>query len=59
MHTCRICRFETVLDDVVLTAANGQCICLRCYCRETDSTMAMPKELRRDVSSAINTLPIV
>ena len=58
MRTCRICRFETVTDDVVLSSANGQCVCLRCYGRETGSTLPMPKDLRRDVSAALNALSV-
>ena len=58
MRICRICRFETVLDDVVLSYANGQCICLRCYERETGSAMPMPKELRRDITEALNAIRV-
>ncbi len=53
MHRCRICRFETELDDIVLRFAGGACLCLRCYSRETDSARPMPKALRRDVIAAL------
>jgi hypothetical protein len=49
MRTCRICRFETELDDIVLALPSGACVCLRCYGRETGSALPMPKALRRDV----------
>lgn len=53
MATCRICRFETELDDVVLRGANGQVVCLRCYGRETATEHPMPKTLRREIVAAL------
>ena len=53
MWTCRICHFETALDDVVTTFANGTCICLRCFDQETGSARQMPKSLRRELLSAL------
>jgi len=50
MMTCRICSFETELDDVVLTRSGGRCVCLRCYNRETGSNRPMPKTLRRELT---------
>ncbi len=49
MPTCIFCRWETVLDAVVLTSPAGNCICLRCYARETDSAKPLSRELRREV----------
>ena len=43
----------TRLDDVVLTTAQGSCVCLRCYGRATDSARPMPPALRRDVTAAL------
>ena len=56
MSICRICRFETELDDVVVRGGGGGCICLRCYGRETGSARPMPKALRRDLQAALATL---
>ena len=53
MHRCRICHFDTELDDVVLRFASGACLCLRCYSRETDSARPMPKALRHELSAAL------
>ena len=53
MRTCRICRFDTELDDIVLALPSGACVCLRCYGRETGSALPMPKSLRRDVIVAL------
>jgi hypothetical protein len=53
MWTCRICRFETELDDVEVRHGQDQCICLRCFARETDSGRPMPKALRRQVIAAL------
>jgi hypothetical protein len=39
-----------------VAAAEGRCICLRCYARETDTTKFMPKPLRRDVIAALAAL---
>ena len=49
MWICRICRFDTVLDDVVVATAHGNCICLRCFVRETGSMRPLPQALRRDL----------
>jgi hypothetical protein len=56
MQRCRICRFETELDDVVLASAHGSCICLRCYGRATDSARPMPSALRRSLATALAAL---
>ena len=53
MWTCIICRFGTELDDVVVPTAAGQCICLRCYGRETGSAHPMPKALRRELTMVL------
>ena len=55
MFICRICRFETELDDVVVAGMGGGCICLRCYGRETGGARPMPKALRRELSAALAT----
>jgi hypothetical protein len=34
------------LDDVDLAFVDGYCICVRCFARETGSTLEMPKSLR-------------
>ena len=56
MFTCRICRFETELDDVVVAGASGACICLRRFGRETGIARPMPQPLRRELSAALATL---
>ena len=47
MLTCTICRFGTELDDIVIGGADGRCICLRCFDRQTGSARRMSRELRR------------
>jgi hypothetical protein len=56
MLTCTICHFDTVLDDVVLTRADGLCVCLACFDRETGSTRRMPKALRRELTATLSSL---
>ncbi len=56
MFTCTICHFGTELDDVVVATPNGQCVCLRCYGRETGSALVMPKALRLDIVNALSVL---
>jgi hypothetical protein len=56
MQTCRICHFEIEMDDVVLTQADGRCICLACYGRATGTGLRMPKLLRRELSAALATV---
>jgi hypothetical protein len=53
MWTCRICRFETELDDVVVALAHARCICLRCYARETGGGRPLSKALRRELESLL------
>ena len=53
MSLCIICRFETELDDVVVAAVTGGCICLRCFGRETGSARPMPKALRQQLSALL------
>jgi hypothetical protein len=56
MMTCMICHFDTVLDDIVLSRADGQCVCLRCFGRETGSARQMPKALLRELSATLSSL---
>jgi hypothetical protein len=53
MSRCRICRFDTELDDVVLRFSRGACLCLRCYHRETAAACSMPKALQRAVIATL------
>jgi len=53
MFTCTICHFATELDDVVTPIGATHCICLRCFGRETDSSLPMPKPLRRALIAAL------
>ncbi len=53
MATCVICHFPTPLDDVVLPSGSGQCICLRCFLRETGGMMPVPKALQRILSATL------
>jgi len=53
MRLCVICRFETTFDDVAIPHTSGRCICLRCYSRETERALPMPKRLRRELSSTL------
>ena len=50
MFACIICRFEQEMDDAaVLLFAATQCICLRCFTRETGTAKPMPEDLRRQL----------
>jgi hypothetical protein len=53
MSICELCHFEVERDDIVLSRANGLCICARCYYREAGVTQAMPKALRREVEACL------
>lgn len=53
MWTCRICHFATELDDVELAFVDGRCVCVRCFARETGSTLEMPKPLRHELDAAL------
>lgn len=53
---CCLCRFTFGLDDVRLSLVNGECVCLRCYGRETDTALRVPKSLRLEVSALLHAL---
>jgi hypothetical protein len=53
MYICTLCRFEMSLDDTVVHRADGSCICLRCYYRETDSGRSMPSRLRESLIATL------
>ena len=53
MFSCAICRFTMEFDDAVIATPGGRGICLRCFNRETDNVLPMPKTLRREVSAAL------
>lgn len=56
MYQCRICAFETEMDDAVVCSTSGRCICLRCFTRETNTGKVMDKRLRHQVSAALATV---
>jgi hypothetical protein len=54
MRLCRICRYETELDDVVVGGKAGErCICLRCFNHQTGSHRPMPKGLSRQLQALL------
>lgn len=53
MHTCVICRFEIPLDDAIAPTGSGRCLCLSCFARETGNTLAMPKQLRLELTAIL------
>lgn len=55
---CIICRFDTELDDVVVRSG-AQCVCLRCYYRETGDTRQMTKKLQREISAVLAGVQVV
>ena len=59
MWMCRICHFETALDDALVATVRGSCICLRCFIRETGSTRPLPQALRRELVTTLTALDSV
>ena len=57
MVRCTICRFTVELDDVAVPLAAGRGICLLCYSRETETSVPMPKALRREVMALLEEEP--
>lgn len=53
MLRCILCAFETELDDAVIVASNGRCVCLRCYLRETNNAKPMDQRLRRELVATL------
>jgi len=57
MRLCRICRYETELDDVVIGGRTGErCICLRCFDHQTGGRRPMSKGLRRQLQTLLGAL---
>lgn len=56
MYLCTLCHFDAEIDDVQLLLADGRCVCVRCYHRETGSARPMPKPLRRELQSVLAAL---
>jgi hypothetical protein len=50
---CILCAFETELDDAVIVAGTGRCVCLRCFLRETNNEKPMDKHLRRELVATL------
>jgi hypothetical protein len=56
MRICELCHFEVEADDVALSRASGQCVCLRCYLREAGVERPMPKAFRREIEACLSAL---
>ncbi len=53
MFRCLLCVFATELDDVVLVTPTGRCLCVRCFTRETASTLLVSQELRQELTAVL------
>jgi hypothetical protein len=53
MTTCIICRFPVPLDDAIAPTADGRCLCLGCFARETETALPMPKRLRQEIITIV------
>lgn len=53
MLRCILCAFETEVDDAVIVASNGRCVCLRCFLCETNNAKPMDQRLRRELVATL------
>ena len=53
MYLCVICRFAVELDDAVVPTASGTCVCVRCFVRETETTVQMDRGLRQSIDAVL------
>jgi hypothetical protein len=53
MYNCILCHFDFPLDDTVVTASIGRCLCVRCYYKEVDPDRHMSKILRSMLQAAL------
>lgn len=53
MYLCVLCKFEVVLDDAIAITKRGNCVCIRCYARETDTQHPIPTALRRELEETM------
>ena len=59
LFRCVICHFDVQFDDVAVPAAHheaAQCICVKCYRRETDSEKPMDKRLRGQLMQTLDAM---
>ncbi len=49
MYLCVICRFLVEIDDAIVPTGLGRCICLRCFRRETNTTVVIDPKLRKEI----------
>jgi hypothetical protein len=56
MYHCNICHADVLYDDVEVSGPASQCICVRCYRRETDTTRPMPAQLQRALRATLRAL---
>lgn len=56
MYRCNICHFDVLFDDVEVSGPAGQCICLRCYRRETNTARPMPATLQHALIATLTAL---
>ncbi len=52
MFHCIICATDVVMDEVEMEVAEGRCICLRCWARETDTGKPLSRRLRLEATRA-------
>jgi hypothetical protein len=56
MHRCAVCHFETNPDDIAVEGAGGLLVCLVCYGHLTETRIAVPKGLRRELETCLRDL---
>lgn len=53
MFKCVVCKFYVELDDAVVPTAEGRCICVGCFYRQTGEERRLSPALRRELESVL------
>lgn len=57
LFRCVVCKFDVQFDDVEIHATRGtNCVCLRCYHRETGTEKALSKRSRQEWERVVNAI---
>lgn len=57
LFRCVVCHFEVQFDDVKIHATRGpNCVCVRCFHRETNSEKTLDKRSREEWERFVNAI---
>jgi hypothetical protein len=58
MYLCVICRFAVELDDAVVPTPSGNCVCVRCFARETETAVVMDRDFKHSIETVLTEMDL-